>query len=538
MADWRKRNKRGFLEEFLKSGNAPDPSKLSRHAIQHDKYDVEDLERLREQMTEYAAEADRLCDSVETGNALWDDTTWALLKVDPKREDPGEMQPQYVINHMIEEEAMELKEYDELRSLGTVGDEVAAAMGAMAMRPDLETLHDKLQVEQEKAKELQKQMQQLHDEQEAIRQIDEMIDDLDLDDPEDAQKAKDWNKQRALMNKQMEALKKQTLQNAQDFQKAMKAATPHVRQHMKKALGKAVREAEDMAAQGDAWGLEPGTLQRMPAKERMELAAKLNNPRLKKIAELFGPMKRLMFTEQRRKVNHARDEVFDIGKGNDLARVLPVQYAKLKNRLLKLDFYREYIEGNLLQYDMRGEEKVGKGGIIYCDDSSGSMMGEPEMWAKAVGLCLLNLARAQKRSFRAITFGSVHQIAEFDFSKPEDYTPDKIIDMAEFSYMGGTDFMTPLSRALDHLKAEFDENGYVKGDIVFATDGACGVNDQWMKEFKAEQERMGFTVWGIMIGGGYSDEPLATICDKRVLTIKDLKGGEDIRDIFGGIGSA
>lgn len=538
MADWRKRNKRGFLEEFLKSGNAPDPSKLSRHAIQHDKYDVEDLERLREQMTEYAAEADRLCDSVETGNALWDDTTWALLKVDPKREDPGEMQPQYVINHMIEEEAMELKEYDELRSLGTVGDEVAAAMGAMAMRPDLETLHDKLQVEQEKAKELQKQMQQLHDEQEAIRQIDEMIDDLDLDDPEDAQKAKDWNKQRALMNKQMEALKKQTLQNAQDFQKAMKAATPHVRQHMKKALGKAVREAEDMAAQGDAWGLEPGTLQRMPAKERMELAAKLNNPRLKKIAELFGPMKRLMFTEQRRKVNHARDEVFDIGKGNDLARVLPVQYAKLKNRLLKLDFYREYIEGNLLQYEMRGEEKVGKGGIIYCDDSSGSMMGEPEMWAKAVGLCLLNLARAQKRSFRAITFGSVHQIAEFDFSKPEDYTPDKIIDMAEFSYMGGTDFMTPLSRALDHLKAEFDENGYVKGDIVFATDGACGVNDQWMKEFKAEQERMGFTVWGIMIGGGYSDEPLATICDKRVLTIKDLKGGEDIRDIFGGIGGA
>ena len=538
MADWRKRNKRGFLEEFLKSGNAPDPSKLSRHAIQHDKYDVEDLERLREQMTEYAAEADRLCDTVETGNALWDDTTWALLKVDPKREDPGEMQPQYLINHTIEQEAMELKEYDELRSLGTVGDEVAAAMGAMAMRPDLETLHDRLQVEQEKAKELQKQMQQLHDEQEAIRQIDEMIDDLDLDDPEDAQKAKDWNKQRALMNKQMEALKNKTLQQAQDFQKAMKAATPQVRQTMKKALGKAVKEAEDMAAQGDAWGLEPGTLQRMPAKERMELAAKLNNPRLKKIAELFGPMKRLMFTEQRRKVNHARDEVFDIGKGNDLARVLPVQYAKLKNRLLKLDFYREYIEGNLLQYEMRGEEKVGKGGIIYCDDSSGSMMGEPEMWAKAVGLCLLNLARAQKRSFRAITFGSAHQIAEFDFSKPEDYNADKIIDMAEFSYMGGTDFMTPLSRALDHLKAEFDANGFVKGDIVFATDGACGVNDQWMKEFKAEQERMGFTVWGIMIGGGYSDEPLATICDKRVLTIKDLKGGEDIRDIFGGIGGA
>lgn len=538
MADWRKRKKKGFLDEFLKSGNAPDPSKLARHSIQHDKYDVQDEERLREQMQDYANEADRFCDTVETGNALWSDTYWSLVKVEPKHEDVGDMQPQYVIDHTITSEAMELKEWDELRSLGTVGDEVAAAMGTMAMRPDLETLHDRLKTEQEKAKELQKQLQDLHDQQEQLRSLDEMIDDLDLDDPEDAKKAQDWQKQRALMNKQMEALKAQAMQNAKDFQQAMKNATPAVRQTMKKALGAAVKEAQEMAAQGDAWGLEPGTLQRMPAKERMELAAKLNNPRLKKIAELFGPMKRLMFTEQRRKVNHARDEVFDIGKGNDLARVLPVQFSKLRNPLMKLDFYREFIEGNLLQYEMRGEEKVGKGGIIYCDDSSGSMNGEPEMWAKAVGLCLLNLARAQKRSFRAITFGSTHQIAEFDFSKPEDYNTQKIIDMAEFSFMGGTDFMTPLSRSLDHLRAEFDENGFVKGDIVFATDGACAVNDQWMTEFKKEQERMGFTVWGIMIGGGYSDEPLATICDKRVLTIKDLRGGEDIRDIFGGIGGA
>lgn len=32
------------------------------------------------------------------------------------------------------------------------------------------------------------------------------------------------------------------------------------------------------------------------------------------------------------------------------------------------------------------------------------------------------------------------------------------------------------------------KDGAVKADIVFCTDGECGVSEQWMKEFKDEQE--------------------------------------------------
>lgn len=537
MAFDKKRKRKGFLEEWMGGPRVPDPAKLSRYTVDHDKWDREDEERLREEMIEYASEADRLCDVVETGNGMWTDAYFSLVKVEPTQIPDGDIRPSYLINKTVIDEAMHLKEYEELRSLGTVGDDVAAAMGVIAMRPDLETLFDKMKTEQDLAKQIEDQMQRLRSMQNEASDIDEMME--SLSDPvtdEERQEAKNYQERAAELNQQMEDLRNLIMNGGQDLEESLQKKRPQIRAAMKQAMEKAGEEASGINLSADAWGLEPGALQRLPHKERLELARRLNNPRLKKIAELFGPMKRLMFTEQRRRVNHAIEEVYDIELGNNLDRVLPQEFAKLSHPLRKFEFYKDFAERKLPQYKMRGQEKVGKGPIIFCEDGSGSMHGERELWAKAVGLCLLHLARQEKRRFRVIHFGSSREIWEADFAKPEDFTVDRIIDFAEYFFGGGTDFMRPLSIALDHLRQEFDSTGSVKSDIVFATDGACGVNEQWMDEFLKEKERLAFTVWGVTIGGNVNDEPLRTLSSGKVISVKDLHGGDDIRDLFGGIG--
>lgn len=538
MSFGRRKKRKGFLEEWMGGPRVPDPSKLSRYTVDHDKWDAEDESRLREEMVEYASEAERLCDVVETGNGLWTDAYFSLVKVDPHQIPDGDIRPSYLINKTVMDEAMHLKEYDELRSLGTVGDDVASAMGVITMRPDLETLFDKLKTEQEMAKQLEEQMQNLHGMEGEAADLDKMMQGLsEPSSEEERQEAINYQEQAAQLNKQIEELRKAIQEDGKQLEESLEKKRPQVRSAMKQAMEKATDEANGINSSADTWGLEPGALQRLPHKERMELARRLNNPRLRKIAELFGPMKRLMFTEQRRRVNHAIEEVYDIELGNNLDRVLPQEFAKLSHPLRKFEFYKDFAERKLPQYKMRGQEKVGKGPIIFCEDGSGSMHGDRELWAKAVGLCLLHLARQEKRRFRVIHFGSSREIWEADFSKPEDFTVDKIIDFAEFFFGGGTDFMRPLSIALDHLREEFDTTGSVKSDIVFATDGACGVQDAWLQEFMKEKERLAFTVWGVTIGGHPGDEPLNTIAEGKVIAVKDLHGGEDIRGMFGGIGS-
>ncbi len=98
-----------------------------------------------------------------------------------------------------------------------------------------------------------------------------------------------------------------------------------------------------------------------------------------------------------------------------------------------------------------------------------------------------------------------------------------------------TDFVTPLSRALQLQVEQFNEKGRVDGDIIFITDGQCGVSAEWLDEFKREQERLNFRVWGVLIdsyNAKEDSEPLNTICDGRVFTIEDLTTGEDLRDMF------
>ena len=92
--------------------------------------------------------------------------------------------------------------------------------------------------------------------------------------------------------------------------------------------------------------------------------------------------------------------------GRKLSRLLPHELVSLQHPLLRRDFIRRFVDNELLQYDLRGVEAQGKGPLIVCLDGSSSMLGDKEVWAKALTLTLLEIARRERRRFRAICFSS------------------------------------------------------------------------------------------------------------------------------------
>lgn len=520
---------KGFLDEFLGREGVPTPDAKTKNTVRHDKWDREDYNRLIAEMDELGASEDRLTDVVDTGASMMADTYFSLVKSVPELRGADEVRPSYMINRAVMGEAMDLKEHEELR-MYSVNDEIQAGLACVSMEPELEIIYDKLQQEQKLAKEIEDQLQQMSGMRQEERDLDDMIQQAQEEGDQSA--AEDFQQQQGRIQEAMEQLQQQIDQNVNDLQDQLQNAGPMIKEMMKGALEEASDQAQDMEAMTQTWGLDPGAFHRLPPKERLALAQRMNNDKFRRIAQLFGPMSRMAFAEQQRKTLFSRDEVYDVELGADLANILPTEFLYLDDEALEMDFLRRYVEHSLLQYKLRGTEKVAKGGIIFNEDGSGSMGGDKEIWAKAVGLCLLHISKQQNRSFYGIHFGGPGVIQEFDFRDPKNVDLEEVIAFAELFFNGGTDFMTPLSRSLDLLVEEYKAQGCVNGDIVFCTDGICGVGDEWLQNFKEKQAEMGFRVWGIMIGGNPDSEPFKTICDGRTFTIKDLMSGDDVRDMF------
>lgn len=324
--------------------------------------------------------------------------------------------------------------------------------------------------------------------------------------------------------------------------KELAAKQPMVEQDAREALSKAVDEqkSQQELAAALTFGTEGTGQQKLSYEERMALGEKWrNNTRLRKLAALIGRFKAVAFAEQRIKTPEGTAKIVDVELGDNLMSALPNELAAFSHPRLKTDMLIRMSNNELLQYKTEGEAKVGLGSIIMLEDGSGSMSGERELFAKALGGGLAHISYDQNRAFHAIHFGSAHQMVEFPFPDRASFTPQRMIEFYETFFNGGTDFVRPLSRALEILQEQNRKAGNIKGDIVMITDGACTVPDPWLREFKAEQERLGFHVFGIRIQAyhyGYGGkDTLETICDGRVVDVKDLSGPDDVRSVFEGL---
>jgi uncharacterized protein with von Willebrand factor type A (vWA) domain len=294
---------------------------------------------------------------------------------------------------------------------------------------------------------------------------------------------------------------------------------------------KVAQQLEDASEQAETWGDTIGTGERSPPGQKLELGRRLaGNEKLKKLARMVGRMK-LQSQALRKKVfERASEEVLEVEQGDSLHRLLPNELLSLHHPLLRKDFYRRFLDQELIQYALRGVEQKGKGPMIVCLDGSSSMSGDKEIWSKAVALTLLDIARRQRRLFRSICFSSAETpLQVLDMNPRDRYQVESktVLDLAEYFPGGGTDFQTPLDAALECLR----EARFKKGDVVFITDGECQVSSEWAEQFRKEKERLGFSLFSVLIDMGPASLGTLQEFSDRITTIKQLTG-EGAKDIF------
>jgi uncharacterized protein with von Willebrand factor type A (vWA) domain len=223
-----------------------------------------------------------------------------------------------------------------------------------------------------------------------------------------------------------------------------------------------------------------------------------NNPILRQVAELYGRLDRDMRFKRAKRVVGGADEIVDLKFGDDIRRVLPSELANLADEDLEDDFYMRWLGAELRVYDTVGEEQAGRGPIVMVVDESGSMSGQRNVWAKALAMCLLNIARREKRDFAYVGFASGSQVHTFLFTAKAEMDPQMIVDMASHFFGGGTTPVIGLAAADKVMElAEFR-----KADIAMISDGEAGFMDE-DKRLRDRMAERGVRFHGIGIGGSF-----------------------------------
>ena len=260
-------------------------------------------------------------------------------------------------------------------------------------------------------------------------------------------------------------------------------------------------------------------LKKLPENSNQIIKEMLLNNNIKAVVEKLGKGNAEEEKNSKKEIimEMSQNEVFGIHKSNDITRLLPSELVLFENEELENLFYAKMYENSLLTYEIAGEDKkekdkeeieYKKGPVIACIDTSGSMRGNPIKKARALLLAISKILQTEKRKMYVILFGSAGQILEFKMENEKE-----IADLLKFlnqEFNGGTDFNTPLKRAIKIIE---NEKNYEKSDILFVTDGLCSLNDENRKIVESKKKKLNFKIFTVNCTGytrnlkdGFSDE--------------------------------
>lgn len=277
-----------------------------------------------------------------------------------------------------------------------------------------------------------------------------------------------------------------------------------------KAGKAAAQKAESTAAALMAWGYGPDSNdpQKMEAdRELMKLVSQ--NKTLMEVARHLGRLKELINGKRKNGYAFGRGEKYSIELGGDINRALASEFATLAAEETLPLFLRKLQRRGLKQYQRREPICKGSGDIICMLDESGSAKNAAP-WCKAVALALLDIAMQGGRRFAMIHFSGIGNF-KTDLFLPGQYDRDDVLRAAETFLGGNTDYATPLQEALRLMEQE----GFENADMVFVTDGACALPDQFLAQLKEQKAQRGFHITGVLLdqdaaGFSFSLEPFCT----------------------------
>lgn len=288
---------------------------------------------------------------------------------------------------------------------------------------------------------------------------------------------------------------------------------------------------DDALQEAESWSTTVGGSRTSSPGRQIELGKHLaGNDKLKTLARMVGRMKDHALALRRKIFERRSEELFEASLGSEISRLLPHELVSFHHPVLRKDFTRRFLDHQLLVYALRGVEEKGKGPVIVCLDGSSSMLGDKEVWAKALTLTLLEIARRQRRLFRSICFSSAGSpLRVLDLNPRERYEVEmsKVMELAEYFPGGGTDFETPLNAAVTGLR----QARFKRGDIVFITDGECRVSPDWAERFRQDKDTLGFSLFSILIDLGFSSLGSLKAFSDKITTVSRLTD-EGVKDVF------
>lgn len=453
-------------------------------------------------------EVTKHADKLKTVQKLAEDLWRELYKYSPQLVPPEQVDSSHQFNRTLTEKAQGLKEYDVLRSY-TQLDDMSSTVATVS-------LLDKLinEIPPEKLKELNDQIEQCQNQQNQLQKMQDQLSgtqSMSQSNPKD----KNLKQQAQNLQNQIQQGQQSLQQSSQQLQQTIDKNAPTIRSAMRQALNEATQGTKEVYDFMAGWGVDPGSLQRMPYEDKIALADKIRNTEvLRNVAKIVGRMKLLLASKQKQKITKVPEEIVDISQGDDIMRTVPSDMMLMMDEDTEPLFIRKFTEKQLQTYQLEGREKLGEGPIVVCVDNSGSMSGAPEIVSKAIAYALLDLASKKKRRFACIHFGAENEYEVFEIT-PDMKGDDRIktiISMLSYFRGGGTSFETPLREAMKIM----EKDAYTKGDICFITDGQADVPDAFLKKYHKVKKEKDFKCIGILVG--YGEQSMRQFCDMVITT--------------------
>lgn len=491
---------------------------------------------------------------VKSFDKLSEDLFFSLYKHQPRLKNHEEIEEMSHFNRDLIEELMDTDEYQKLR-LSTRHDILSSAIGTEVMQEEASVRIKKIREEMNQRAQQDPSGQTMSGDQffdllnqviegaQQQQQAQNQLDQLQGGQGQPGQgqgQAQSGSGQMSnqpqgpgMTPEQAKALAEAAAQQQQQAQQQMQQAQQQLQQaqqngqspmqQMHQAMAQAAKAANDEVTEVqeflNAWGMEGGDKNRRITYEDKKRALQRlrDSNKLKRLTDLIGRFRTLARDDVKRKSNDGATAVKSVTTGDQLQHVLPSELMQLKNEKTRKNFLRKMSEKGLLMYDKESNKTKGRGPMIACCDTSGSMEGKAEEWSKALSLALLEITQKQKRAYAYIGFDhEVRDVYEIPYGALK---PDMVFDIAEKFSGGGTNFEYPLRRALDIMKNQ----KFKKGDIIFITDGSSSVSDSFLKEFKRIKAEKEFTVRTVLVNvGSWGSDGVVKEFSDEIITLSSL----------------
>jgi uncharacterized protein with von Willebrand factor type A (vWA) domain len=495
----------------------------------------------RRTWNEIVADAPSIADLTESGerlvphfSALVQDMFLALFKMNPVLRKPDEVRIAAALNKTILEQIVPSAPFQALRSRTALEQDKAAIAAIVMSEHALEMIKSERLINRGEMLDLwdlARQEEDLEARAQAVKTANEIAEPKEGEPAPDAAAAKEIAEMADAAERAAKVSEARLNQKARRFETQLKGADQNELKRMQLKTAELADEIDRAAEDSHDFSLEFGQGGRVAAGARLELGRRLaRNKKLGELARMVGRFKQEARALKRKTLERGVAEAYDVELGAEIGRLIPAELLAMHHPALRRDFHRRILEGSVLQYRLRDDEQKGKGPMVVCIDVSSSMEGEKEMWSKAVALTLMDIARRQRRLFRAVMFSSGDvSLKVLDLNRERRYQPDlnKVVEMAEYFPGGGTDFETPIDAAIELL----GEKKLKRGDIVIITDGESQVSPEWLTKLRERKDELDFSIFAVLVDVGSAEmSSLAQFAD-RITSVKRISD-EHARDIF------